>query len=412
MNLIEEEIKATFAFFYECANHDESSPGYGLIMDDTQVPKKASIASVGFGLSAYIIGVEHGFITRAEARKLVKGTFLTFLHNVDHFHGFFVHYLDMDTAKPYKKSEYSTIDTAIFLNGAITCDAYFHDSEIHDLFQQIYDRVDWEAFVFDYKGKQTFHMAYNPNEGGDYRQHSVDPWIYHWHMFAEQLSMYVLAAGSDHVSASLALDLFNGFEQKSGSYEGIEYVYSPTNALFIYQYSHAWVDFGRYLDMNGFDWFENSRRATYANRAWCINHRHDFPIFSDTMWGITACLTPKGYRNQGVMPSDVDGHQGYSYGVIPPSGPAGSIVFAPEIVLPSIEFMRQNHPEAFGKYGFTDGIMQNTDGTYWHSEHYIGINKGITILMLDNYLHHTTWTYYHQHPIIQKAVKKLAFKER
>ena len=44
--------------------------------------------------------------------------------------------------------------------------------------------------------------------------------------------------------------------------------------LCMHQYSQTWIDFRGIRDAPmraaGFDYFENSRRETYANRAWCI----------------------------------------------------------------------------------------------------------------------------------------------
>jgi len=53
----------TFRYFWETAN-----PKNGLIPDRYPTPSSASIAAVGFGLTAYPIGVERQYITRAEAR--------------------------------------------------------------------------------------------------------------------------------------------------------------------------------------------------------------------------------------------------------------------------------------------------------------------------------------------------------
>lgn len=413
MGILVQELRKSFDFFWEMANRNPDSPAYGLIADNSSRPEVASIASVGFGLSALVIGAENGFISRPEALFAAKKTLLTFRDVVPHFNGFFMHFVRTETGLPRKKCEYSTIDTAIFLNGAITVDAYFDDPEIHALFREIYGRVDWNSFVFDRNGVPTFHMAYNPEEGGDYRGKNPSPWIWQWDMTAEQLSMYFLAAGSDSVSESTARRLYyESFRRPVRRYGDQEFVISPANSLFVYQYSHAWVDFRGLVDAQGMDWAENTRRATYANRAWCIDHRDLFPIFGENMWGITSCLTPKGYRGQGAAPTENPDHpDGECFGVVPPSGPAGSLPFAPEIVLPALEHLYSAYPEAVGKYGLTDGIGK-FDGKTWICPDYIGIDKGVTVLMLDNYLHGTIWKLYMNHPLIRKAVQKLGFTEK
>lgn len=64
----EEAYRSFFYFFWEEANTDPSSPGFGLIRDKTgdDAVHVASIASVGFGLSAIIIGIERGWISHQE----------------------------------------------------------------------------------------------------------------------------------------------------------------------------------------------------------------------------------------------------------------------------------------------------------------------------------------------------------
>ena len=56
----------TFRFFWETAN-----PKNGLVPDRYPTTSFASIAAVGFALTAYPIGVERGYITRTQARQRV-----------------------------------------------------------------------------------------------------------------------------------------------------------------------------------------------------------------------------------------------------------------------------------------------------------------------------------------------------
>ncbi len=411
MTLLEKELEKSILFFLNESNHNRLSPGYGLIRDNTKNQDMASIASVGFGLSSYVIAVENKMIDYNEGLTLVKGTFQTFLKSLDHFNGFYIHFLDIETGKPYKKSEFSTIDTVIFMNGAITCDSYFDDEEVHELFQALFNRLDFRPFIKEHFGKLVFRMAYNPFEGGDYRQHSNDPWIYQWHMYAEQLSMYFLAAATESLDETVARQLYLGFERNIGTYQDYSYIYSPTNALFIYQYSHAWIDFEKLESLDKIDWFLNSKIASLGNKAFCEAIHDEYPILGTNAWGLTACLTPVGYRNQCVLPNDLNPDDEHVFGVLPPSGALGSICFTKKESLDVLKELEEKYMQAFQNYGFTDGIALNQDGSLWISDEYIGINKGITVLMLDNYLHQTTWKYYMAHPLIKKAIKKLGFKE-
>src|SRR5260370_41246391 len=54
--------RAAFAYFL-----DQVNPVNGLVKDCTREGFPSSIAAVGFGLAAYPVGVERGFLTRPEA---------------------------------------------------------------------------------------------------------------------------------------------------------------------------------------------------------------------------------------------------------------------------------------------------------------------------------------------------------
>ena len=62
--LIKKELKKSFLFFMKEVNLDKKSKGYGLIRDKSKLADEiASIASVGYGLAALVVGVEHKWIS-------------------------------------------------------------------------------------------------------------------------------------------------------------------------------------------------------------------------------------------------------------------------------------------------------------------------------------------------------------
>jgi hypothetical protein len=136
----------TFRFFWETAN-----PENGLVPDRYPTPSYSSIAAVGFGLTAYPIGIERGYVSREAARLRVLAT-LRFLRDApqnEHargaagYKGFFYHFLDMKTGERFGDAELSTVDTAILLAGALFCQSYFtgadpEEVEIRGLAEEIY----------------------------------------------------------------------------------------------------------------------------------------------------------------------------------------------------------------------------------------------------------------------------------
>ena len=119
----------TFQFFWDKAN-----PKNGLIPDRFPTPSFASVAAVGFALTAYPIGVERGYITRVQARDRVLTTLKFFrdapqgpaVEGMTGFKGFYYHFLDMNTgARWSNQSELSTVDTSLLMAGVLFCQSYF-----------------------------------------------------------------------------------------------------------------------------------------------------------------------------------------------------------------------------------------------------------------------------------------------
>lgn len=82
--LLIKELRKSYNFFMKEVNLDFNSKGYGLIRDkDYFANKIASIASVGYGLAALIIGVKRKWISYKEAYIRAYKTLDTFLNNVE-----------------------------------------------------------------------------------------------------------------------------------------------------------------------------------------------------------------------------------------------------------------------------------------------------------------------------------------
>jgi len=169
--------------------------------------------------------------------------------------------------------------------------------------------------------------------------------------------------------------------------------------LFPGQYSQIFIDFRGIRDAvmrnAGFDYFENSRRETYANRAWCIANPMGWDGYSRDVWGLSACDGPGdlplpfkgrtalfyGYSARGPA-NEPDGMDD---GTISPVSALGCLPFAPEIVIPCAGALRRQ-PGVFDRYGFKDSF--NPSFTFgdpkvdtgsvdprfgWVAEDYLGI---------------------------------------
>lgn len=395
--LLMKELKASYNFFIKEANLDKNSKGYGLIRDKNMYAKDiASIASVGYGLAALAIGTKRKGIKQPSAYERAKGTLDTFLNNVEGKNGFYYHFVNMNTGKREWNCEISIIDTAIFICGAIVAGEFFK-GEVKEKAEELYKKINWEW----YRNKENnfFYMGYKP-ENGFWGQ---------WDMYAEQLMLYVI--GSASPTFPINKEMYDVIKKEKADYENIkDIIYTYCGTLFTYQFSHAWIDFRNKEDEQGIDWFENSIKATIANREYCIKNSKKFKTFGENSWGLTACVGPSGYSGgYGAKPALADIEK-ENDGTVTPCGPAGSIVFTPELSIKALENFYNNYPKLWGKYGFIDSY--NLENGEWYSKEVIGIDKGISMIMIENYLSQLIWKCFMKNEYVQKGLEIIGIREK
>lgn len=366
--VIDYETAGSFAFFWEQANTDASSPGYGLIRDRYPgAPGVASIAAVGFGLTAYAVGVDKGYITFEEGFERANGTLDTLL-GMERVEGFYYHFVDMNTTERVWQSEVSSIDTAILVIGALAAGEYF-GGDVQRKAAELYRGVNWPWFVD--ASRQMFHMAYRPEEG----------FAGHWDYYAEQLMLYVLAAGSE--SYPVNDTTYYRFTRHYARYgDGEAFMHSWFGSIFTYQYSHAWIDFRGYTDAEGADWFQNSVDASLAHVQFATDVDEQYETLGPNAWGLTACDGPDGYNGlYGAPPSGADNTAHLVDDTVAPAGAIGSIIFVPEHAQRAMRNYYTIEPLK-GEYGFRDAYNLTEA---WYAPDVIGIDKGISLLMLANH---------------------------
>ncbi len=392
---------ATFDYFWY-----EANAANGLIKDRSTATSPASIAAVGFGLSAICVGVDHGWITREAGRDRVLTTLRTFWYGpqgsgasgIIGYKGLFYHWLDMSTATRTWSCELSTIDTALLMAGILDSKQYFTggdaaEDSIRTLADAIYQRADWE---FMRNGAQGIYMGWKPGTG--FSGYGL------WQGYNEAMILYLLALGSPThpVPASTWTYWMSGY-QWTTQY-GQTYIIFPP--LFGHQYSHCWVDFrtsqDAFMRVKGITYFENSRRATLAQRAYAAANPYGWTGYSDSLWGLTASDIKNGYSARGAPPTQNDD------GTITPSAPGGSIAFAPDEVIPVLRNLYLNYPAAWGTYGFRDAfnLSLNPD---WYDTDFLGIDEGPIVLMIENYLHSSVWLRFNRNPDVQRGLERAGF---
>jgi hypothetical protein len=389
------EMEGAFAFFWEQANTDPQSPGYGLVRDRYPgSPGIASIAAVGFALTAYPIGVEKGYVTREQAAERVRGTLDTLLR-LPREHGFFYHFLDMKTGRRAWNSEVSSIDTSILLMGVLTAGDYF-GGDIQARAEQIYREVEWPWFLDP--SRQMFYMAYRPEQGFEG----------YWDFYAEQLMLYVLAAGSP--THPVDEQPYYRFKRHVARYgDGEPFIHSWFGSLFTYQFSHAWLDFRGTVDREGVDWFTNSVRAARAHYDYAVAMQPKFKTLGPLAWGLSACDGPNGYEGAyGAPPSGYDNKAHKVDDTVPPYAAIASILFLPDQALQAMGNY-YGIPELRSRYGFRDAYNLSRN---WYATDVIGIDKGIALLMLANAENDLVYRITMNNPHLRRGLERLSIVSR
>lgn len=383
----------------------ETNRANGLVMDKTRAGWPASIAAVGLALTAYPVGVERGFVTRAEAVERTLTTMRFFWRSkqgpepeATGHKGFYYHFLDMQTGARAWRCELSTVDSALLLGGMLTAAAYFDgnspdEREIRDLADWLYARVDWQ---WAQNGGATVTHGWRPEAG-------FLP--YRWNGYDEALLLYVLGLGSPtHPLPAESYQAWLSTYQWVTVYDTQMLFSGP---LFTHQLSHVWVDFrgiqDAFMRERGIDYFENSRRATFVQQQYAIRNPRGYAGYEEFCWGITASDGP-GEMTRAV--NGVDRHffdylargvpDGPDDGTIAPWAVIASLPFAPEIVLPTIAHCDRLHPVHAHPYGFKATFNPSfpaADGSPlgWVSPWHFGINQGPIVMMIENYRSGLVW---------------------
>jgi len=224
--------------------------------------------------------------------------------------------------------------------------------------------------------------------------------------------LYILGAGAPNEAYRISTKEYQGFTRAKGSYGGgSDFVYSWFGSLFTYQFSHAFIDFRGLVDPYGISWYQNSIAASKAAYQWCVDKKGDYATYGEGSWGLTACDTKWGYNGYlGNQPRGWTSDSAYEANAactIAPAGALGSMPFTPEYSLKALRNYA-SEPTLQGKYGYYDAfdLVHN-----WTATSYIGIDKGVTLLMMDNYLDGTIWSLSKKVSGIQEGLSRLGFTE-
>lgn len=387
--LLEEIGRTAFRFFAE-----QSHPRTGLVRDRARTDGspsegKASIAASGFALSAWAIATERGWVGRDEALGRVRLMLRFLVEEAPRRHGFFYHFMEMDTGARAWRCELSSIDSTLLFAGAIVAREYFADPEITAHVNRLLADIDWEWFR---NGGGLVALGWYDETGFS---------RYRWNHYSEHILLSFLALGTSPRPVESAY--WNRWERApAGRYGNYTYLQEPP--LFVHQFPQA------YLDLRGrrdafVDYFHNSRLATLAQKQFSQNLRGEFPAWNENLWGVTASDSVNGYKAWGGPPR-TSGFNALD-GTIVPCAAAGSLPFAPRETLAVLHHLRTAYGDRlWGRYGFADAFNPHTG---WVNPDVIGIDVGITLLQAENLRTGLVWRLFMQSPEAQLGLAKAGF---
>ena len=432
--LFDDIERRTFDYFWETTNRNN-----GLAPDRYPSRPFSSIAATGFALTAYPIGVERRWITRKQAAARTLTT-LRFLRDAPvgpeakgraGYRGFYHHFLDMRSGERFDAwVELSSVDTGLLMMGVLFAQSYYDrdseaEREIRTIADALYRRVEWDWMQ---ARPPLIAMGWRP-ETQAFIEHD-------WKGYNEAMLVYVLALGSPtHPVGADAWQAWTAtYDRTWGTYQSQEHLgFAPQ---FGHQYSHVWIDFrgirDGYMRTRGFDYFENSRRATLAQHAYAIANPMAWKGYDGEVWGLTASDGPQNtkqtYRGElrefrGYSAHGAGLVDGFDDGTLAPTALLASLPFAPEVVIPAAKAMRARYGDhLYGRYGFFDAFNPSFEydvplvtgkivpGKGWFASDYLGIDQGPILAMIANYRDGFVWDVMKRNAHIRRGLERAGFE--
>ncbi|MCO8123849.1 hypothetical protein NHH03_19040 [Stieleria sp. TO1_6] len=321
------------------------------------------------------------------------------LYLVEHQRGFLYHFVDVRSGKRMFACEVSSIDTALAACGAMVAATEF-GGEMAELAEKFLNRIDWQWML---AGGDTLSMGWKPE---------TEFLPSRWDRYSELMVMVLIAIGSRH--HAIPPDCWYAWERRDVlHHNGVPFVTYPP--LFVHQYSHAFFDFRSWYLPGDFDAWQNAVTAHQAHSEFLQRLAKRYPKrfghYSEKLWGITSSDSESGYRDWGGPYRDhVSEPERGIDGTIVPSAAAGALAIVPDQAINTLLYQQENYgDQIWGPFGFTNAF---NPASGWIGPDVIGIDTGISLLMAENALRGSVWQAFMQHPIAQRAIKRVGFQPR
>ncbi len=394
--------RQTFNYFRDFAH-----PVSGMIREGSKhAPDIVTTGGTGFGVMALLVGVERGFITKAEGLQRIT-RIVDFLKNTAQtFHGAYPHWLNGSSGEviPFSTNDDGAdlVETAFLVQGLICARQYFsgagEEALLRTAINAIADSVEWNWFRQN--NQQVLYWHWSADKGW-----AMNLKIRGWN---ECLITYVLAAGSkDHAVARSVYDegwAGSGAMKNGKSFYNIRLPLGPDygGPLFFEHYSFMGINPNGLSDAYT-SYEEQAKNHSLINYHYCSTNPQNYFGYSDSVWGLTASNTKNGY----VASSPTNDR-----GFIAPTAAISSMPYTPAESMAALKFYYYVLGDKLWKaYGFVDAfsldVLKN-DGA-WFDDAFLAIDQGPIIVMIENYRTKLLWNLFMSAPEVKSGLTKLGF---
>jgi hypothetical protein len=400
----------TFNYFYEGAE-----PVSGLARErfhvDNNYPQNdknvVTSGGAGFGVMALLVGIERGFITKAQGIAQLE-KIIHFLETADRFHGAWPHWWNGETGKvkPFSKKDNGgdLAETSYMVQGLLCMRQYLAKGNAAE--KALAARADklWKEVEFDWyrNGKNVLYWHWSPDYG--------------WEMnlavrgYNECLIMYILAASSPTHGIPVSV-YHEGWADNGKIKDGTEkfgyslQLHRPGDApnggpLFWAHYSYLGLDPRGLKDQYADYGLENTNQAL-INYQWCVTNPKKFKGYGPDNWGLTSSYSVTGYAAHAP-------EEEKDLGVISPTAALSSFPYTPVQSMAAMKHWYYDMKDKlWGPYGFYDAFSETAN---WYIPHYLAIDQGPVVVMMENYRTGLLWKLFMSCPEIIAGLKKLGFE--
>ncbi len=457
--LLDEIQRGAFNFFWREFNSTGMAP------DRTSAPMTVSTAGVGFQLSAFAIGAQRGWVSKADAQARTLRILRALEGNPDNrVRGLFFHFIDGRTAglrDDLPEDAVSTIDSALLFAGILTAGQYFGGESL-TIADRLFAAANWRSFI----PGPNINPSPQPWESGfialSWRPDSVknphgpgklSP--YYWLDNGDEhrlVTFLAVAAPNPEFAVEPALYYklrrpIGEFTSKDATSTGPMVFLPWSGAHFANFFAHCWINYAAMgadspssfgvQNRVAVDWWENSRRQTRLHQLKAQDAAGTVPTLSAHAWGLTASDAPAGYAVPGVYPTAIpttaarpefdlpsfSPKDDLGDGTIAPYGAVSSVLFDPVAALDAARYYKSLRKSdgsplvwqepSQGGVGFKDAFnlgVKWPDG--WVATDDLAIDLGPMIVAIENARSGFVWNVFQKHKAVKSGTEMLKWVGR